>query len=137
MSPTQCTRTTRPRRGFALITALVLLGLVVTLMVTMTSQLRMQIRRSAAAEQEAQFRELLLAGQTAASQTLDSVSPQRLPVPPELADGKATITCTRDRAHPEQVLVQATLAGQSREQRLYYKRGPNGWQLDDAVLDPR
>ena len=135
-----CTHSTgiipRPR-GFALITAIVLLGLIATLLAAMTTHTRMQIRRDASAEREAQFRQLLLAGQTAASQTLDPASPQRceVPVPPELTARSATITAARQAAHPSQVLVQVTLDGESRQQRLYYSRGPNGWHLDDAILD--
>ena len=126
------------RRGFALINAIVLLGLIATLLVTMTSHMRMQIRRDASAEQEAQFRQLLLAGQTVARQTLDPANPQRceVPVPPELTARSATITTARDAAQPSQILIQATLDGQSRQQRLYYTLSPQGWQLADAILDP-
>ena len=141
-------RRPRQRRGLAMLTAIALIALVGVAMAAAGAVFRLDLRRTAASVQDAQLRQLLVAGERAAREALPAagagagaVTESNHPValPPALAargeslvvrfgprkkDGEATAT------------VEAALEGRVASQTLLYERGPGGWRLASAALNP-
>jgi len=134
---------TPARRGFAMLTAITLVALVGVAMAAAGSVFRLDLRRTAAVTQDAQLRQLLIAGERAARDKLPAtpgpVAPSEgaVPLPPALASRGATLS-VRIGAGPNDAEAAATvgaaLAGRVVTQTLTYQRGPAGWRLASAVI---
>src|SRR4051812_1565563 len=75
------------RRGFALITAVTLIGLVAMALAAVTLLFSANVRRTRDALADAQLRQLLLAGaQVATEQASSSASVNRIPLPPQFTE---------------------------------------------------
>ena len=133
----------RRRRGFAVLTAIVLTALVAVAMTAALSVFRANVRRTAAALDDAQLRQLLLAGERVARQRLaapPAPAGQGGPVelPPSLSQDGATLRVdaagpATERAAVFRVIV--TLGGRRASQTLQYEAGAGGWALVHADLE--
>lgn len=136
------TRSPQParRRGLAMIMAMALMALVALLLVTLASVTRTQAHYSRHTAEEAQLRQLLLAGERAAALALDEVSTDgdelTVPLPAALreADGELLLRITSPEADRRNVHVQAVLGDRAADQQLRYHRTDAGWRLRDARL---
>jgi hypothetical protein len=129
----------RRKRGLAVVAAVVLIGLTGVAFVALASLVRHDVRRTARARNEAQLRQLLLAGEAAAAASLDGQGQgvQNVTLPSELASDGATLTITPvgDAAGETRVVgVEATHTGLRESQRLTFRRGDGRWRLVRAEL---
>jgi len=132
------------RRGFAMLTAIALVALVSVAMAAAAAVFRLDVRRTASAAEEAELRELLMAGERIARERLASAGGddpragmEAVPLPPSLAaDGGSLrlIVTPGPASGTMQVIVEAAVPGRSMSQALRYERGPNGWGLGGAGL---
>jgi hypothetical protein len=129
-------------RGFATLTAIALVALVAVAMAAAAAVFRLDVRRTAAAVDDAQLRQMLLAGERAARARLDAragapaaAAGEAVALPPPLAAAGATlrISIAPDAAGAA-ATVEAALAGRAAAQTLRYERGPGGWRLASAEL---
>ena len=128
-------------RGFAMVAAISLFGLVAITIVSLASVFSVQARRAYSQSQDAQLRELLLAGAEAARARLDSNSsfPANIPLPTTLSQEQATLTLTRqspESADSAVIAIQASLPRHTLSQRLTFSRQSNSWQLTAVELNP-
>jgi hypothetical protein len=134
---------THTRRGFAMLTAIALIGLVAVAMAAAAAVFRLDLRRTTAVMEDAQLRQLLVAGERAAREKLPAapgpVSASEAPVslPPALTTRGATLAVHLSKG-PEGddaiATVEAALAGRVATQTLTYQRGPAGWRVASATL---
>ena len=142
MNPTP--RRSRQRRGFAMLTAIALIALVGVAMAAAAAVFRLDLRRTAAAVRDAQLRQLLVAGERAARETLPAggavtQSNQSVALPPAVAARGASLAVRFDPGQKDgdaTATVEAALEGRAATQTLHYERGPAGWRLASAALNP-
>jgi type II secretory pathway pseudopilin PulG len=133
-------RSARQRSGFAMVTAIVLLGLVALTLAALGSAFIFQSRRTRALAEDAQLRQLLLAGALEAQSRLaDSTLEQRvsIPLPAELADRGATLVLQpQPDAPPGQAIlrIEAALPRHRMAQRLTLSQTAGRWQINNAEL---
>lgn len=128
----------RPRRAFATATALTLLAFVAVLLAAMGSGIGLDARRTRAAVDQTQLRQLLHAAALAAAEESLDVGTTDLPLPRNLADDSARLTITI--AHPSSSLrtatIEATIAAHQSRQVVHFARRGDSWSLNAAALDP-
>jgi hypothetical protein len=136
------------RRGFAMLTAVALVALVAMALAAVLALVRLDLGRTADALDEAQLRQMLLAGEHAARERLDAAgeaaprTDEAVPIslPPALAaDGGAvdvTVLPRASRAAAEvvEVTVRARLGEKAASQTLRYERTSRGWRATAAAL---
>ena len=138
--PHRSGRAGRKPRALATVTAVVLIGIAAVAFVALTAVVGHDLRRTARARGEAQLRQLLLAGEAAAGQALDTsaAGPQVVPLPSALTAERASVSFTPDAPSGDSrtVAVTATFDGLSASQRLTYQRKQDRWVLVKAELQP-
>jgi hypothetical protein len=127
-----------------MLTALALVALVAVAIAAALSVFRLDLRRTAGAVDDAQLRQLLLAGQRAVRDRLPRDAgavptieqPMALP-PPLAAEGAVRLHlrpgAARDTADAG---IEARLGNRTATQTLRYERGPTGWSLVSADPAP-
>lgn len=128
------------RSAFAAATAITLLALVGVVLAALATGFSLDVKRSRAASQEAQLRQMLLAGASVAIDRLDrDPTPARfdVPLPRALADGsRLSITLRIDDTTGVAVAhVQATLAERTAAQRLTLQRSASTWQTTGVTVN--
>jgi hypothetical protein len=128
-------------KAFATITALAIIGLIGVTLATLTALFARDVKRSLRLNQDAQLRQLLIAGELAARESLGA----------EAAGGEVAVTLPQDlqsaglslayerlsRAEADGVEVRVTARGadnRSVSQTLAYVKGADGWKLRSAGL---
>lgn len=127
--------------GIAMITALALLTLVAITLVPLTALTRAQVRYTRHVADEAQLRQMLLAGEQAARATLAQAPEpparqQAVPLPSGLAEAGATLTLGFEELEDDRwrVRVRAALGEDHAQQTLRYRREDQRWQLERTRL---
>jgi hypothetical protein len=124
------------RRGVAVVTAVVLMGLIAALLAVMSTHIASQLKRSRCAAAKAQLDELLLAAEPTARTLLEEGAPASIDVQlPASVSGRCT--CTREPG--ERILVEAKLGAPTAvtaSQRLTYRQTGGRWELVAADLSP-
>jgi len=138
-------RTCSRRAGMALITAVTLLALVSVAVASIGMTFALSAKRTAAAQNEAQLRQLLLAGANAAlahlntpasTQPADRASQIDVPVPAVLVGGRVTVSFQQSSDTAALTAqVRATLATQDREEVLHLSHAGDRWQVDRVTVD--
>lgn len=135
----------RPARGFAMLTALAAVAIVAASLLAIGALLVADARRTARAADEAQLRQLLLAGAAIAHDRArhwpDRPPAERsdVPLPPDLIAHGASL---RIEAAPDaageriEVHVSAARGGRTQRQVLHYRRQDGAWKLTGAGLEP-
>lgn len=121
------------RRGFALVTAVILLALMSAVALAMVMLLRADMNRTHAAEDEAQLRQLLLAGSDVA-RTAAETGVVEVPLPAELAGGKLTLRIEQE-GEQRRASVEASVDAARARQALVLERARTGWRVIEARLD--
>jgi Tfp pilus assembly protein PilX len=138
------TRTSSRRRGFAALTALALIAIVGLGLAAMASLFAAETRRTGRHRDDAQLRQLMLAGEAAAREALARGGRQGdVPLPAELASAGTRLTfAPADEPPPPpgadaaRVRVTAvTGEGRVMSQVLGYARAGDGWTLRSAELE--
>lgn len=128
----------RLRRGIATPTALTLLAFVAVLLAALGSWIGIEARRTRAAADAAQLRQLLHAGALAAADESLGVGRVDVPLPPRLADHSARLTI--DIAHPapdaRTAVVEASITAHRARQTVHFARTGERWSITGATLDP-
>jgi type II secretory pathway component PulK len=130
------TRTRQHRGGFALMLAIVLLGLVAMTLVAIAATSFMQSQRSRALAEDAQLRQLLLAGADVAVSRLEKSAPldATIPLPESLTEQGATLMLHGQTDGDHQTVdITATLDRRNLTQRLHLVHGTS-WQVVSAEL---
>lgn len=140
-------QTHNPRPGFALLIAVFMIAMVGTASVALMTLLRDDAARTVPAADEAQLRQLLIAGAMAAPQLLPPPlseasdrgqgRTQELMLPPELAERGAAITLRSERGTGGVtwlIHVDARLGDDSASQTLTFARTARGWSAVEAKL---
>ena len=141
----------RRRRGFGTVVAILLLLLVAATLPVLASVFTADAKRTRAQADDAQLRQLLMAGAVFAkgqAPTITAVgsgaaaapAPVDVPLPPELSDMGAKLTCTFNRVDADHVsaIVHARLPSRSMEQTVTFERhgGSDGtWHATHATLN--
>jgi hypothetical protein len=131
--------TVRRNRAFAAITALALVGIVGVTLATLTAVFARDVKRSLRQQDEAQLRQLLIAGEIAARESLGQpgAGETAVTVPQELASAGISLTWERlgeIKNEGVEVRVIARVGdGRSLSQSLRYVKTEKGWQLQDAT----
>jgi Tfp pilus assembly protein PilX len=132
----------RPKhsRGFAMLMALAMLGLVAMLLVFLAHYFAWEQKRTRTVSADAQLSQLLLAGaEDALAKTKSSDLPKdpwNLELPKPLADEKATVALTPHLESPDtaDIVIDAQLDAQKASQTLHLRKSSSGWTLNSAVL---
>jgi type II secretory pathway component PulK len=130
----------RNRRGFATLYAIALLGLVAVALTLLTKQVGYEIRRTKLASDDAQLRQLLLAG---ARSTLEHASrwgdaptseSWQLDLPSSLAEKEdsLTIVCTPGESGEVNGEITARVDRRTALQTLRLKRSAQNWTVSEA-----
>jgi hypothetical protein len=129
----------------ALITAVTLLALVSVAVASIGMTFALSAKRTAGAQNEAQLRQLLLAGANAAlahvntpasTQPPDHPSTLNVPVPPALVGGRLTVSFQPSSTTAALTArVKATLASQDREEVLHLSHVGERWQVDRVTVN--
>lgn len=126
-------------RAFATAYAVMMLGLLASTFLALATLFAAQAHRTQAAGQEAQARQLLLAGTRLIQQNLNSAAPlpTALALPTSLSGASLT---ARELAPPtsEQRLIrlEALTASVLLRQDLQFAKTSTGWHLASATLSP-
>ncbi len=128
----------RRHRGFAMITAIVLISLTAMTLTVLTATIVTQSRRGQILSDDAQLRQLLTAGAAFAEVKLQSNSSGRftVPLPESLRRISAELTVEIQAGADESRLaeIQASLPHHHLSQRLSFSRQENRWQITGAAL---
>jgi len=132
----------RPKksRGFAMLMALAMLGLVAMLLVFLAQYFAWEQRRTRAITADAQLSQLLLAGaRDALAKAKSSDLPKdawTLDLPKPLADEKSSVTLTPhlDSADAATITIDAEHDTQKASQALHLIKRSSGWVLSSAEL---
>ena len=130
------------RRAFATVAALGLIAVVGVTLAAVATLLTSDVKRTRRAADDAQLRQLLVAGEAAARASLAGTDQPRevaLKLPTELESTGITLTIERlDGGNPaDGVQFRVTARGgdgRSVAQTLRYTRAAEGWRLDAAEL---
>ena len=130
------------KRAFATITALALVGIVGVTLATLTGIFARDVKRSLRQHDDAQLRQLLIAGEIAARASLGgerAAGEVKVGLPQELQSAGASLTYQTVPGDASDVIeVRVTAAageGRSRSQTLKYAKAANGWELRSATAD--
>ena len=126
------------RSGFATATSLTLLAFVAVLLTALGSWIGIEARRTREAAAQTQLRQLLLAGADAAGEETAVAGTTHVPLPPDLADGGASLTIDIDMPTPDErtATIDASFAGRPARQVVRFARRDGGWGVVSATLDP-
>lgn len=134
------------RPGFASVTAVILIALVGAALAAAVTLLGAESRRTRSAVEDAQLRQLLLAGEAGARQHLarrgaadGTAVPLALPADLSAAGARVELRFSPDEAGDScEVRVDASLGRRRASQSLRFNRGNRGteWQLVAAELNP-
>jgi hypothetical protein len=137
-----CPRRSR-RHGMAMLLALALVALAAAAAVAVTAAVSRDFRRTQREADEAQLRQLLLAGTADASARLqagqDVGQPWSVELPKELGDrgGALRVTSSADAKNGDVVLtVHAELSHRAREQELHFIPTDGRWRVTRASIIP-
>jgi hypothetical protein len=127
-------------RGFAMLFAIALLGLVATAITVLTKQVGYEMRRTTLAGDDAQLRQLLLAGaqnmREHASGWNDSPEPEswsvELPASLIKRDASLSIECSPGKSGEFNAEVTVGFDGRQAIQTLHLRRSAQGWIVNDA-----
>jgi hypothetical protein len=128
-------------RGFALIIALALTGLLAVVVLILTRAMAADLRRTAEGQVQQQLDELLLAGQVVVHSHLAAAAATTvytpIPLPALLAAHDARLAYRITQADQGQIraTVTAQIGPAATGQTLIYQNTPAGWSLRDATLD--
>lgn len=133
----------KSRNGFALITAIALAGFVGVALAVVLMSFSAELKRTRSASDEAQLRQLLLAGASDAAARArgwpEAAEPHRWEVtlPDDLArlGAKVTSESQPSEAGLIQVRVNASLGGRRAAQTLRLAHTDKGWQTVAARID--
>jgi hypothetical protein len=127
------------RGGFAMIPAIALLGLVAMAITAFCITCSLQSVRSRNLAEEAQLRQLLLAGSQIAQNAIQNSTPLQGPqtLPDSLrSDGYSLSLHVQSASSDRQVIdVAASLPRHQLSQRVEFTRQNGSWQLDSAELE--
>ncbi len=132
----------RPR-GFASIFALFLIVVVTTAMVTLTSLMQTDARRTTSGAVDAQLRQLLHAGAVEALRSVESAASSdvepfavSLPAPLKGQDASVRIRFVTDRGSDVvQARIDAAWMNGTASQTIHLVRRPDGWTVRHAGAD--
>ena len=142
------TRKLHLRRGMAMLIAVALVSLVGMAIAAVLALVRLELTRTADTLEDAQLRQMLLAGETAAREKLSAMTGDvpkageevSVPLPAALAADGAALHL-RIAAGPDagtlttrEVVVEATVGRRTLGQRLNYERDGGDWRLSGVVL---
>jgi hypothetical protein len=125
----------RRRGGFAMIMALMLMGMVALTIAAFGVAITSEARRTAMLADQAQLRQLLLAGTQAAEAQLPEMQPRKkiaVPLPEVLVKRGAAVELQFEPAESsgERIVhVDAVYDGHRYIQRLHFARKGQGWEL--------
>jgi hypothetical protein len=120
-----------------------MLGMVGVALMLLTRELGFELQRTRAASEEAQFRQLLLAGAedaaAHAAQWDAQAAPQKwtMDLPRSLSDQGASVSLESARSDEDgrTVLVAANLGGHERVQSLFFRRAHDAWQVSTRAAN--
>jgi hypothetical protein len=125
--------------GFAMVTAIMLLSLTAMTMTLLGMTLSNQARRTQIAAEDAQLRQLLIAGSDFAQTRIASVSAAHfaVPLPDALQHDSAqlTIDIHPDSAFQKTAEISASLPHHHLSQQLIFSSQNDAWQITAANLD--
>ena len=128
-------------RAFATITALALVGIVGVTLATLTAIFARDVKRSLRQHDDAQLRQLLIAGEIAARGSLgrEATGEVAVALPDELQSAANSLALQRldgNQADVIEVRVTARAGeGRSMRQTLKYAKDGDGWRLQSATPD--
>jgi hypothetical protein len=122
----------------ATIVALTLLAFVAVLLAALGTWIGLEARRTNAAGEAAQLRQILHAGALAASDDSMSAGTSDLPLPRELSEhaARVTVVITQPSASIRTARIEAALATHRATQIVQYARSGERWIVASATLDP-
>jgi type II secretory pathway pseudopilin PulG len=124
--------------GFALMMTLVLIGMVAITLASLGMTTYLQIQRTQLETQQAQLRQLLLAGEQAARARLSTSAPidGAMTLPDSLTSDEAALTLRSENVGQDQatVYIDATLGRRQMSQTVHFIRQGEVWRLDSAEL---
>jgi type II secretory pathway pseudopilin PulG len=128
------------RRGFTIILAVVLLGLVAVAAAMIVHQLGYELQRTRTAYEDAQLRQLLLAGAEQVETHGDQyrqqgkMEPQALDLPTSLATQGASVSISSDQSAQRagDILIIAHLGGRDAQQTLHWDDASHQWSVAPA-----
>ena len=129
-------------RGFAMLMALAMLGLVAMLLIFLAHYFAWENKRTRSINADAQLNQLLLAGAQdalAKAKTWQGgppTEPWKLEVPKSLAEDHATVSLATHSNSPDTttVTVDAHYDNQQASQTLHLQKATGGWELKSAEL---
>jgi len=147
-----CSRRRRDRSGFGTFIAIAVLLIIAVILPLLASVFTAEAKRTRAQAQEAQLRQLLTAGAAYAAAatkgqatsgaggeagTGATTRPVEVPLPPELADAGASVTCSFTRVETDhaKAVVRAKLGERSMEQTIRLERLDGAWRVVSATLN--
>ena len=126
------------RRGAALLMAVLMISIVAGSLAALTLAFAAQAKRTTRQAQDAQLRQLLLAGQVAAQQAIGQSKSGEVALPPDLRSAGASVryeTVQGDAADEMQFRIVASLGeGRAMTQTLRFARSGDRWELRSAEL---
>jgi hypothetical protein len=127
----------RTRRAFATLTAIALISIVAVGLAAITTLFAADVKRTLRHADDAQLRQLLIAGQLAVT-AAPKPGKADVPLPPELQSAGATLAYDANPAPDDAVLrvtVTARMAsGRAMTQTLHFIRDGDRWVLRSAEL---
>lgn len=122
-------RTAHPR-GFTIVLAIALLAMIAVATAMIAHQLGYELRRTRTAYEDAQLRQLLLAGaQDVASHSTDSTTKTgQVELPPTLASQGASLSISQPKSGGD-VLILARLGTREANQTLHFDEPSHRWAL--------
>ena len=127
----------RRRSGFAMVTAIVLMSLVGITLTMLTVAMRGDSRRTQLAEDDAQLRQLLLAGSAFAVSHADSNGHFSVPLPESLRERSAelSVEIQSGQGSDEKIAeIEADIAKHGVSERIHLSRQGGNWRVDRANL---
>jgi hypothetical protein len=135
-------RLNRKNRGFAMLMALAMIGLVSITLVVLSQEFAFDMKRTQIVTRDAQLSQLLLAGaQEAMQRSRDWPETPRntswqIELPQTLSHAAAKLTSELHAAGDQKVdvTIEAIIASQMAVQTLHFKHTDRGWEVDSAEL---
>ena len=129
----------KSRSGFALIVAIALVAMVAMTIASIGFVMREDVLRTRAAGDEAQLRQLLLAGTQTARVRLAATGGKAdgaMALPDSLAGDGARVSLTQESAAADQagVRIEASLGSRRLSQVVHFVLKDGAWQVDAAEL---
>jgi hypothetical protein len=126
----------RRRGGFAIIIVVSLIAFLGIALATLAAGFTASARLTRGAEDDAQLRQLLLAGERAARQQLSAAGAPSLTLPPELTNREAAVNVEPlADGEPGAFRVEVQLGKRRMAQVVRYTRDGDTWRLVDARLE--